>query len=245
MFRTPTKKDLVAERIRKGIQSGVFEVGQPLPTESEFMVDFGVSRHTIRDALSTLRSDGLVSSVQGQGTRVVSASVNNFYVERVQSIRDLLVLGQESKRVLLDHKSISADKNLAELFQCSEGRKLSEVRLLRKTVCQEEKVLAVLTLWIDILLDRVVARIGDADTAAAEILAEEYGLESGSVKQTIESVGMSEEAAGYLGARPGDPALMFTREYAKDQATAPHMVSKSVCDAKHTKAISHFVTLRA
>lgn len=214
-----------------------------MPTENEFMIDFGVSRHTIRNALSTLRAEGLVSSVQGQGTKVISSNMNKPYVERVQSIQDLLVLGQESKRLLLGQKTVSAGEKLAALFRCSEGRKLIEVQMLRKAVCDEKRVLAVLTLWIDILLEKVVARLGDADTAAAEIVAEEYGLEAGSVKQTIESIGMGVREAVYLDARPGDPALKFTREYARDPATAPHLVSESVCDARHAKAVSHFVTV--
>ncbi|MCY4052577.1 MAG: GntR family transcriptional regulator [Hyphomicrobiales bacterium] len=245
MLKTLAKKDLVAEHIRDGIRNGTFQVGQSLPTENEFMVEFGVSRHTVRHALSMLRSEGLVSSVQGQGTKVISANIKKLYIEHIQSIGDLIALGQESKRVLLGQKTINADEKLATLFQCSEGRKLSEVKMLRKTVGGEERVLSVLTLWIDILLDKVVERIGDADTAAAEIVAEEYGIEARSVKQTIEAVGMNEEEAGYLGAQPGDPALMFTREYARDQASAPHLVARSVYHAKHTKAVSNFVMSRS
>ena len=42
-----------------------------LPTESELAATFGVSRPTIREALSRLRSDGVIDSKRGAGSFVV------------------------------------------------------------------------------------------------------------------------------------------------------------------------------
>lgn len=40
------------------------------PTEHELMAQYGVSRHTVRDALRRLRDDGLLSAERGRGTFV-------------------------------------------------------------------------------------------------------------------------------------------------------------------------------
>src|SRR3954470_10794002 len=53
------------------ILRGDFGAQGKLPTESELAASFGVSRPTIREALSRLRSDGVIDSKRGAGTFVV------------------------------------------------------------------------------------------------------------------------------------------------------------------------------
>ena len=50
----------LADVLRAEIQEGIRGPGSQLPTESEFQRDYGVSRTTIRAALSTLAAEGLV-----------------------------------------------------------------------------------------------------------------------------------------------------------------------------------------
>ncbi|MCL6626128.1 MAG: GntR family transcriptional regulator, partial [Alicyclobacillus shizuokensis] len=66
-----TSKHLqVSDTIREWIQDGRFQPGDQLPTEIELAEEFRVSRHTIRQAISSLASAGLISRVQGRGTFV-------------------------------------------------------------------------------------------------------------------------------------------------------------------------------
>lgn len=58
----------VKEEICSWINQGKILPDQKLPTESELMQQFGVSRHTIRKAIGDLVSQGLLYSVQGGGT---------------------------------------------------------------------------------------------------------------------------------------------------------------------------------
>ncbi|MEV0202416.1 winged helix-turn-helix domain-containing protein [Nonomuraea sp. NPDC050691] len=44
--------------------------GSPVPSEAEIQREFGVARTTARRAIGALRAEGLVHSVQGQGTFV-------------------------------------------------------------------------------------------------------------------------------------------------------------------------------
>jgi len=69
---TPIKKTRVAEevadRIRMLMLDGTFPPGQPLPSERHLAERFGVSRGSIRDALRTLETIGLLETRHGQGT---------------------------------------------------------------------------------------------------------------------------------------------------------------------------------
>lgn len=56
--------------VRQHIASGAWKPGDPVPSESALMERFGVSRMTVNRALRELATEGLVTRVQGSGTRV-------------------------------------------------------------------------------------------------------------------------------------------------------------------------------
>lgn len=66
----PKLSERVADQLRKRIQKGDFAPGTQLPTEAVLVEQFGVSRTVIREAISSLRVDGLVMTHQGRGVFV-------------------------------------------------------------------------------------------------------------------------------------------------------------------------------
>jgi GntR family transcriptional regulator len=60
----------LADLLRAEIQEGQRRPGSQLPTESEFQHAYGVSRTTVRAALATLASEGLVLTRKGFGSYV-------------------------------------------------------------------------------------------------------------------------------------------------------------------------------
>ena len=56
--------------IRQHIASGNWRPGDPVPSEATLMHQFGVSRMTVNRALRELAGEGLVTRIQGSGTRV-------------------------------------------------------------------------------------------------------------------------------------------------------------------------------
>lgn len=61
----------VREDLRKRIEDGHLAPGDKLPTEQSLSGEFGVSRTVIREAISGLKGDGLVTSRQGAGVFVL------------------------------------------------------------------------------------------------------------------------------------------------------------------------------
>ncbi|HEY3260946.1 MAG TPA: GntR family transcriptional regulator [Pseudonocardiaceae bacterium] len=60
----------VADRLRQPIDSGEWPAGHKLPSESELMEQFNVSRVTVRLAVGALRAEGLILTRQGRGSFV-------------------------------------------------------------------------------------------------------------------------------------------------------------------------------
>ncbi|WP_410054269.1 FadR/GntR family transcriptional regulator [Cupriavidus sp. BIC8F] len=68
----PTLADRVTEHLAGQIRRGMYPVNARLPTEKFMTEQFGVSRTVIREAISRLKSEGLVESRQGSGTVVLN-----------------------------------------------------------------------------------------------------------------------------------------------------------------------------
>lgn len=64
--------DQVATQLAAQIRSGALAPGDRLPTEARLVSQFGVSRTVVREAISRLRSLGLVDSRQGSGVFVLA-----------------------------------------------------------------------------------------------------------------------------------------------------------------------------
>lgn len=62
----PKASDLLAARIREQILTGTFVEGQPLPAERELVIETGLGRSTIREALRILENQGLVVTRTGR-----------------------------------------------------------------------------------------------------------------------------------------------------------------------------------
>ena len=60
------RADEVVQRVSQAIQLGLFVDGEQLPPETEFAAQLGVSAMTLREALSTLRQQGLVETRRGR-----------------------------------------------------------------------------------------------------------------------------------------------------------------------------------
>jgi GntR family histidine utilization transcriptional repressor len=58
----------VKQALRDGLSEGRWRVGELMPSETELVAQFGVSRMTVNRALRELLAEGLVDRVQGVGT---------------------------------------------------------------------------------------------------------------------------------------------------------------------------------
>ncbi|MFD9565935.1 GntR family transcriptional regulator [Streptomyces sp. NPDC059994] len=72
----------VAAAIREAILSGEFEPEAPLPSESQLMARYRVSRPTVRNAVAALRAEGLIDVRHGKGSFVRSSGLPALTIER-------------------------------------------------------------------------------------------------------------------------------------------------------------------
>ncbi|MDH6591918.1 GntR family transcriptional repressor for pyruvate dehydrogenase complex [Variovorax sp. TBS-050B] len=93
--------DQVADALAAEVRSGRLSEGDRLPTETALAEQFGVSRTVVREAVSRLKSLGLLDSRQGSGVYVRAAGVEplRFEMPHVAS-REAVIQMVELRRAL-------------------------------------------------------------------------------------------------------------------------------------------------
>ncbi|MBM9505463.1 GntR family transcriptional regulator [Actinacidiphila acididurans] len=75
----------VAAAIRDAIATGEYPPGTLLPSETQLIERYGVSRPTVRNAVAALRTEGLIDVVHGKGSYVRGAPTPALTIERTVS----------------------------------------------------------------------------------------------------------------------------------------------------------------
>lgn len=218
----PRYQQLSAQLARE-IAEGVFPVGALLPPEPQLCARFGVSRHTLREAVRKLCEQGLVVRHQGIGTRVLAARVaQQRYVAALGSLQELMQYTQRTRLVLIGQREREADDALARELQCRPGERWLEGEACRYPVGSDtegpdmqHEALPLVHMHIYV---RPEARGLFADLARGDAwvfgLVEKHGGEPiVEARQIVGALAMPAASARLLGVRPRSPALKVRRYY--------------------------------
>lgn len=122
------------EELKEKIISGRIQPGEKLPSENQFTVQYSLSRHTVRKALSLLEQEGYIEACHGKGTfcsekmrhmkksrniAVVTTYISDYIFPRLIQGMDN-VLSEQGYSIILKNTGNSRQKEakcLEELFQ--------------------------------------------------------------------------------------------------------------------------------
>ena len=129
--RTPSLTEQARSHIKQLILDDHFADGR-IPSETELAADLGVSRTTIRDALSRLEIEGVVYRKQGAGTFVNEAGLQiKSRLDEIWSYEAMLAAhGYTPSTRILDITTQAADDAIAAELNLAEGEDLLVVRKL-------------------------------------------------------------------------------------------------------------------
>jgi len=117
----------VAFDLYKKIRSGEYPVGCWLPSEFSLFSKYGVSRNTIREAVRMIRNAGLVTTIKGSGTRVISNVGNS----EIMVFADEIFARSDYLRDLYDFRKIT------EVELCGKAasrRNIQDIELMQKNL---------------------------------------------------------------------------------------------------------------
>ncbi|WP_208976422.1 phosphonate metabolism transcriptional regulator PhnF [Polycladidibacter hongkongensis] len=120
----------IAEALRVTLCDGGYGEGTKLPTESVLAESFGVNRHTVRRAISSLVDEGFLRADQGRGTFLARKPLVYPIGSRTRFTENLNAQDVEATGDILGIEDVIADKNLAQMFDCQRGMPLFKVDTL-------------------------------------------------------------------------------------------------------------------
>jgi GntR family transcriptional regulator len=122
----------LATLIREKIITGEFAPRDQLPSESEMVGDFGVSRMTVRQAMANLEEEGLIRRERGRGTFVTERPpVLGGDLELDRSIDDLISMGLSTSVKMLELEEVEASETEARDLKVDLGSPVIRCKRLR------------------------------------------------------------------------------------------------------------------
>lgn len=128
LIRTPKTAELIAAHLRAPIVRGEMQEGDALPSEAELMIQFGVSRPTLREAFRILEAESLISVRRGSrgGARVMQPdpSVAARYVGLLLQVQGTTIVDVYNARVAIEPPCVrmlaerATEQDVADLRQC-------------------------------------------------------------------------------------------------------------------------------
>lgn len=224
-----TRYALLADSIIEDIGAGRYAVGSLLPTETELCEQFGVSRHTVREALRRLREMGLVSRHQGIGTRVKAAHGDARYVQSVDSISDLFTYIDKTRLAVVARCDLQVGLAQSLLLRCAPGQRWHMLEVLR---VPEPGGLPMVTseIYVPHAYAAISREMEDLRVPIYTLIEQRYGERIVEVQQVMRPCAIPAKKARLLKVRSGFPGMEIIRHYmaADDQML---LVSKSLYPA--------------
>ena len=185
----------------------------PLPSEAELCAEIGVSRGTVRQALSSLRGEGLIAGGRGKPPVVARPVPSQSFATLMSFSEWAHSLGREPGQKTVEIARRSAGEDLAAKMQLQPGEPVIQVLRLR------------LLDGIPTMVERssFISEAGkalfDFDTDSGSIFGylTSLGVDLSRGRHVIDAVGADETDASLLGVAVGSPLLREHRlTYGRD-----------------------------
>jgi GntR family transcriptional regulator len=202
----------IRDSLRQQIEQGVLEQGQKLPSEDELAAEFGVSRMTVRQGLSSLIDDGLLYRKHGLGTFVSNSNVERDHRRLTNFFESCRLGGKVPGARVTKFETTPVSRPIAEVLNIAPGDPVIRITTLRtmngKPVTLHDAYLPVA------LFPRLKTahpeELGLNERHVWE-LVESYGYSLSHVTERLEAQLADAQLAHILEVAPGSPILYGAR----------------------------------
>jgi len=151
-------------KLMEQINSGIWDDGRPLPSELKLAEMYGVSRMTVRQAVSEIVRGGYLYRKQGKGTFIKNKDVYYLLGGAHNFQKNAEVMGKEPRTEVIVNEWLIAGEAVAERLNIPVGDRFLFIKLLRYL---DDEVVG----WQTIHVSPEIGNMVDA-----ELLAEKHTL---------------------------------------------------------------------
>ena len=121
----------IHDEIKQQIETGMYEVGQRLPSERVMSEQFGVSRMTLRQAVTSLVEEGILTRYVGSGTFVASDRVRE-KMRGTTSFTDIIKnLGKTPSSKVMSYQKTKANEVECDKLGLKKGAQIIRMERIR------------------------------------------------------------------------------------------------------------------
>ena len=194
--------------LRERVSSGELEPGCQVETEQELMARYGVSRATVRQALSGLVAEGLLEIRRGRGTFVHGAALEHrlggFYTFSREIERHGMRPGTRVRAIGVE----PATDVVAEGLGLAGGTPV--VALSRVRLADDQPIVSE-TSYLPAARFKGLEQVDFSEASLYDTLTTAFGVRPARARETFVPVLLDEEESAVLGGDPGDPVLSVER----------------------------------
>lgn len=206
--RIPQYKKLY-QILRKHVDEGIYRQGDLLPSENELCQLFGMTRPTVRQALSALANEGYIRKHQGKGSIVtnVPRDIGILSVSGTTS-----AVGGRNLRTDIIVKPVLIPWPEEFMFPLTDIEKESGcIYMERLRLLDNEPIFYDISYIANINLPRITSRKFE-NRSLFKILRDHYQVEIKGGEQRIKAIPASEKISRYLRVKRGTPVLHLERK---------------------------------
>jgi GntR family transcriptional regulator len=213
----------IQEYIADLILTGKLTPETKIQSERDFSEDLGVSRMTVRKALTELVNEGLLERKHGSGTYVAKPKITYDAREMVNYTQAMQQRNIATASQLLEFGEMVASRRLAEILKIEIGNPLYRVSLLR------------FANRVPVILERGFfpcahfPKLEDWDLekcSTLDLLTNVYHMKPGLISQTVGAVAAVDTVAQQLRVEEGFPLMMLARIIYSDETKTPVVFSQ-------------------
>jgi GntR family transcriptional regulator len=198
----------ITETLKLQIQADEFKAGEVFPSERELAERYGVSRMTVRQALRSLRQEGLIYQERGVGTFVNDRKLDVHTRNLSGFSEEMLSLGLTPSSIVLKLKRESADEQVLQNLNLEKG---AEVFLVERLRLADSEPMAYEKTFLPVHLCPELDKADLTKNSLYQILVENYNLQMHHAAESLEAAAASRFVAGQLGIKTNAPVLVVQR----------------------------------
>lgn len=196
--------------LRDRLLSGEFAEGDLFPSEKILGRQYGVSRMTVRQALSSLVKDGLISRQPGRGTFVTKREPDKATHKSVGALEEAILkgFGYAYDTKLRSFDTVSLRKSVADKLGLEQGAaalKIERIRLF------ESEPIAFIVNFLPHDIGQQMTEEDILQRPVLKTLEERLKIKLDRAEQVIEAILADTLTANHLNVRVGSPILKMTR----------------------------------
>ncbi|SFD55187.1 GntR family transcriptional regulator [Bacillus sp. OV194] len=198
----------IEEAIKGRIEKGELQEGEMIPSEREYAETYGISRMTVRQAITNLVNDGYLTRRKGKGTFVANKKIEQKLVGLTSFTEDMKARGLSPSIKLLDFKLSEAHGKTATGLGIQAEAAVYEIQRVRLA---DQIPMALETTFLSADLVRGLNE-KIVQGSLYQYVEEELGLSIDYATQELEASVAREAESEILGIAKGSPVL-FIRRY--------------------------------